>query len=62
MRVITEDSGLDPTFPAGFQPSSYAEATAITLAPGSDTVYTADAKRDWCIGYGMYLASLSHGY
>jgi hypothetical protein len=57
MKVIAEDQS-GPEFlplPAG---TSYSEATDVTPTPGNDTVYTANIRRDWCIGIGMfYLAS-----
>ncbi|KAI5850479.1 thioesterase-like superfamily-domain-containing protein [Morchella snyderi] len=56
-----------PTFPPGFQYSSFADATTVTPAdtdnslPPNSGIYTADLKRDWCIGFvphGGYLTAL----
>jgi hypothetical protein len=56
MRIIKEDpAGPEPTFPPGFKASTYAESTAVTLPASDNTVYTADIKRDWCIGAGKYI-------
>ncbi|KAH8807152.1 thioesterase-like superfamily-domain-containing protein [Xylogone sp. PMI_703] len=62
MRIINEDqTGPEPTFPPGFKPNTFAEATSVSPTAGSNTIYTADVKRDWCIGlipHGGYLMSL----
>jgi hypothetical protein len=53
MKVIIEDqAGPELPFPPGFKPSSFSEATVVRTAAGSETTYTADIKRDWCIGLG----------
>jgi hypothetical protein len=65
MRIIEEDiAGPEPTFPPGFEPSAYAEATAVSPADGSGITYIVDIKRDWCIGLGTYdsLVSINTNY
>lgn len=59
MKVIVEDqAGPELPFPPGFKPSSFSEATVVRTAAGSETTYTADIKRDWCIGLGTGYPAL----
>jgi len=53
MRVIVEgDQGPELPYPPGFKASSFSDATAVSPAEGSEGIYNADIKRDWCIGLG----------
>ena len=38
--------------------TSYSQAVAVSPDPSSKNTYTADLKRDWCIGVGQSTLSL----
>ena len=51
-----QDWASMPVLPSDFIMASYSEATAISPTTSKNT-YTADIKRDWCIGVGAYPVS-----
>ena len=57
MKSANEDRAASPapSLSSSFKTSSYAEVMDITPTLCSDTSYTVDLKRDWCIGQGAFL-------
>jgi len=53
---MTEDQDWAsmPQLPPDLIPSSFDSATLVKTSPTEPYVYTADIKRDWCIGQGKY--------
>jgi len=50
MKPVKEIPSLTPDFPT----STFEEAIAVKQVEGKENVYTADVKRDWCIGVGAF--------
>ena len=44
----------DPMLPVDFVPNSFAKAIEVAAASEAANVYTADLKRDWVIGLGIF--------
>lgn len=57
MKTVRENPiALEQLFPAGFNPTTFIEATVIGESASGNNTYGIDLKRDWCIGLSMNIS------